>query len=312
MEPEDTLTQDNENPNGEPRELDGLDAATEAFAKKLPQEPNDDEAEPDDEPADDSDAEADEADPADDEPAEELVEVEFEGKTHKVAPELQKALLRQADYSRKMNDVTAKEKVFTDGIARAETLAESAEKYAEAIAGVRMIEANLQSLDGIDIEALSRTDPNEASRVAVRQMTLQRQLNTALGKAQEVGQSINRERGELFNAARAEMDKALQKDLKGWGDDLGAKLTKYAAERGMRGETLGKLTDPAMVIALDKARRYDELQASKADLKGKVKDVPRVVKPGQPRRVDTRADAMTAHRKSNSLESAAAAFLARG
>jgi hypothetical protein len=109
------------------------------------------------------------------------------------------------------------------------------------------------------------------------------------------------------------MDAALKKDLKGWGDDLGAKLTTYATSNGVQLKTLQELTDPGVVIALSKAKQWDDLQASKAAIKGKGQAAPPVTKPGTPRApTNTKADAMKKHRSDGSVDSAAAAFLALG
>lgn len=306
------------NPNPEtleaaadPADPEGLDAAAEAFAKKAQPEENEAEAESESEEASDS-TEADEADPEADESEEPLVELEIDGKTYQVPEELQKGYLRQSDYSRKMNEVSAKEKAFAERIEQADRLVEGAEKYAGALSNIKVLEAELQQLNGVDIDALERTDPQQAAQVAVRQLRLEKALRAAVDEAKSIGRQVHDEKAQAFESARGDMFKALEKDLKGWSDDMGAKLTQYATTKGVQLKTLQTLTDPAIVVALDKARRFDELQASKETIKAKAKDAPRVVKPGAPRKPDAKADAMARLRKDNSIDAAAAAFLARG
>lgn len=305
---------ENAEAQADPHDPEGLDAAAEAFAKKVENKPEE-AGEADDSPANDADesedTEAEEADPGAEEDSEELVEVELNGKTYKVPPELQKGNLRQADYSRKMNEVAAREKQLTERLQTVESLTTGSEKYAESLAKVRILEAQLSQVDAADWASLEASDPNEAARLAVRQMRLQQELTRATQEAQQIAQTVNSERNKLMETARRDMHEALSKSLKGWGDELGTKLTEYATKTGVKVETLQTLTDPGLVVALDKARRFDELQASKSALKAKVQAAPQVAKPGAPRKVDPKTDAMARLRKSNSIDDAAAAFMAR-
>ena len=294
----------------DPSDPEGIDAAAAAFAGAQQPEPEPSD-EPDPETESDADTEADDADPEADEQTDELAEVEYEGKTYKVAPELEKALLRQADYSRAMNEVTAKEKAFTQRLEQIDVITADADKYADALSGVRLIESQLAQYEGIDWQGLSAQNPGEAARLAVQQLQLQQQLTKVSADAKNVGQSLQQARDQLRNDAREDMFKALGKSLKGWGDELGSKLTIYANANGINTKTLQELTDPGVVIALDKARKYDELQASKQAVKSKAQGAPPVTKPGAPKgKPDPKTDAMARLRKSNSVDDAAAAFMA--
>ena len=109
--PETVPTPSTENAQAEPWEKGSDEEALAALTAQTAQaveQPTTEEAKPDDEPAKDPEQEAEPADPADGDDAEQLVEVTLEGKTFNVAPEVEKAMLRQADYSRKMNEVSAK------------------------------------------------------------------------------------------------------------------------------------------------------------------------------------------------------------
>jgi hypothetical protein len=303
-----------ENASAEPQDTEGLDAATDAFAQQgqQPEDADDPAHEPDDEAEPDAEGETD-ADPEDAEPEEELAEVEIAGKTYKVPKELQKGYLRQADYSRQMNEVAAEKKAYTERLAQVDAVAEGASKLAESLAVVKGIEAQLAQLDAVDWSALEAQDLGRANAMALRQLKLQQQLAQASAAADKVGHEVQANRASLMAKAKGDMDAALKKDLKGWGDDLGAKLTTYATSNGVQLKTLQELTDPGVVIALSKAKQWDDLQASKAAIKGKGQAAPPVTKPGTPRApTNAKADAMKKHRSDGSVDSAAAAFLALG
>lgn len=290
------------------------DEAAAAFAARdtgASPEPETEDPAPADEPDEDAETEADEADPDEAPEAEELAEVELGGKTYKVPPEVEKAVLRQADYSRKMNEVGAKEKVYTERIEQADLMLSGAEERAEALAKVHSLDERIKAYEGIDWGKAKAENPAEAAMAAIELMTLRDQRKDAVQAAANVARKLTEGKDKLLDGQRAEMDAVLKKELKGWGDELGTTLTSYALAQKVQLKTLQTLTDPAMVIALDKARKYDAMQAAKSTIKAKAADAPRVVKPGAPRRADPRADVMTRLRKENSQEAAEAAFLSR-
>lgn len=309
-------TPESQNPQGEPDDLGSLDAAAAAFAAKeqTPQEEAhpEEEADPAHETDEETEQEADEADPDEESDADELVEVEIEGKTYKVPPELQKGYLRQQDYSRRMNEVSEKEKAYTQRIEVADKLVEGAEKYAAALAEVNQIDAEIKQFDDVNWQQLESQDPSRASLMAVKLMRLQQARQNAVEKANKVDREIADAKQKTIESKREEMDKVLRKELKGWGDELGTQITRYALETGWTREQLASLTDAQVVIALDKARRFDALQKSKETIKAKAKDAPPVVKPGATRSApDRRTETLDRLRKSGSVDDAAAAFLSR-
>jgi hypothetical protein len=67
-----------------------------------------------------------------------------------------------------------------------------------------------------------------------------------------------------------------------------------------------------VVVALEKARKFDALQKSKTDLKAKVKDAPPVLKPGVRQSKQNPVDeSMAQLRKFRTRDAAEVAFLAR-
>lgn len=264
--------------------------------------------------ADPEDGTADEGgDPEpEDEADETAVEVEFEGATYKVPPQLKDAILRKADYSRHVQEVTAQKKDYAQRIEAANRMAEGAEKLAEGLAKVRMIDARLEEFKAVDFEKLETEDPAKASVLAVRLLQLQRARDNAASEAKGIGEQIAKERAEALDAKRADMVKTLAKELPGWGEELGTKISKYALDSGFTSQELQQLTDPRVVVALDKARKFDAIQAGRAAAVAKAKETPaQVLKPGQPRRADKSSEAMQGFQKSRSPEDAVKVLMAR-
>jgi hypothetical protein len=300
-------------PSTDTGEVGSLDAAALAFETREQPEAADDQADTEVEAQDDDpDAEADDGDSDEDtDEPEALAEVEFEGKTYKVPPELEKALLRQSDYSRKMNEVATKEKVYTQRIEQAETLVQGAEKLATALAEVNVIDARLKQYESVNWQQLRVENPGEFAAHASELQMLRLSRQEAAQRAQMVGREVSSAKEHAVAEARAEMFQVLGKTLKGWGDEMGQKLTAYAGESGIKLETLNTITDPGLVVALEKARKFDELQKSKPQLKAKAQAAPPVLKPGVPRKASPNDDAMANLRKHRTQDAAEAAFFSR-
>ena len=131
-------------------------------------------------------------------------------------------------------------------------------------------------------------------------------------QARQVAQEVDESTGRALQTKREEMFESLKKAMPGWSNQMGEAITQYAVTSGMAFETLAKLTDPAVVVALEKARKFDALQKSKAELKAKVKDVAPVLKPGVRQTKQTPQDeSMAQLRKFKTRDAAEVAFLAR-
>lgn len=309
-----------QNPDSQPDtdngELGSLDAAARAFEQReTPAEPEEQPPEADETATDDDpNAEGDNADSDADTDAA-LETIELEGISLEVTKEqaevLQKAALRQADYSRKMNEVSAKEKAAVQRLEQAERLAGGVEKYAEAMASIRVIDQQIKQFEAVNWQQLRQDDPAQYAALATDMQTLRLSKQQAEQAAQGIGSTIEQERQAGFAQERQAMTQALQKEFKDWAAASDA-ICQYAAQAGVQEKTLATLTDPALVLALEKARKYDALQASKTALKATVKAAPPVVKPGAPRKAVNQADdAMAQLRKFKTRDAAEVAFLAR-
>ncbi len=285
------------------------DEAAAAFAANQPEQA-DTEAAPADESTETEEPEAVEAEPEEAEEGGELVKVTLGGKEYEVPPEVEKAILRQADYSRKMNEVGAQEKAYKERLQAVEALAEGSEKRAEALAEVRSIDERIKQYEGIDWARARQENPSQAALAAIELLSLRDQRKEAVQSAANAARELTEGRNRLMAEKRNEMDAALKKELKGWGEELGTKLTKYALDSKVQLDTLQNLTDPAIVIALEKARQWDALQSAKGTVKAKAADAPPVAKPGVPRQSNPKSEVMTKHRKEGSLSTTADAFMA--
>lgn len=268
-------------------------------------------------PTDDTEANpAEETTDGDPEPEEEAddttVEVEYEGKAYKLPPELKDAVLRKADYSRNMQEVSAQKKDYAQRIELADKLTEGAQEYAKALAVVNSLDAQMEQFKNVDFDALETEDPARASLLGLRLVRLQQARDKASNDAQGVSAKLAKDKAQTIAAEQAEMGKVLDKDLPGWRAKLGDSIATYALSHGWTEQKLRMISDPNEVIVLDKARKFDAIQEAKAKALKQVKETTaQVLKPGTPRKVTPMQDAEARFKRDRSEEAAIALFQQR-
>lgn len=206
----------------------------------------------------------DEGNPIPEEPDDEEVEIDDELKVKVPKAQAQKvkdALLRQADYTRKTQDVSERSKALD---ARETAFNQVSNAEITALATVRSIDAQLGEYQRIDWQAWNDQaagNPQEQSRVTAAWMEFQ-QLEKARGNA--AGQFVNlREQRALETqqaiAKRTEETQAvLAKDIPGWNEEARVKLTNFAVETyGFSAdEASGTKIDPRIAKVLSDAQKW--------------------------------------------------------
>jgi len=195
-------------------------------------------------------------------PSPALVAVTVDGKTeHLPIEEVAKGYQRQADYTHKTMALATERKSFEG---ERQQVAQERAQYAQLLTALQVQlqqpEPNWQALHDADpVEYLRQKDiwRDRQDRAAAAQFELQR---TQSLQAQE-------QQAKLYQAVNEGRQKLVElvpewKDAKKWeADRVG--LLNYGKKLGFTDEELGQTYDPRAVIALHKARKYDELMANK-------------------------------------------------
>jgi hypothetical protein len=184
-----------------------------------------------DEQTDDSENEGDEAgDGEGTEQEPELVEVEFNGKTYKVDPELKSGLMMQADYTRKTQELAESRKTVEAKMAEAEANFAVSEEVLGARAALMNIDAQLEQYQNVNWQQLENEDPLGA-------MSHWRQFNQLKEQRGQVAQYLTAEQTKRSEQAEQAIANRLretrefaEKNIKGWSSDLDNKITKFAVD----------------------------------------------------------------------------------
>jgi len=199
---------------------------------------------------------------AGDEP--ETIEVELDGEVHVVPAALKGAILRQADYTRKTQELAEHRRALE---AERETLTLERRTLRGATgdrATLHALDEQLAAFEDIDWESLGQSDVGRARALwagyeETRELRDQFAYALSHHDAREELQAA-REAAE----AMAETGRMLREEIEGWSPEVAAKLVEYGHAFGVTLEELREMADPRLWKLLHKAWRADQVGQEEA------------------------------------------------
>jgi hypothetical protein len=197
--------------------------------------------------------------------APDAVEVKYEGKTYQVPPELRDALLRQADYTRKTQEVAQSRKALTAEKAAHDQKVSWARAHMLDAARVVALNDQLAQFDQVDWRALQKQDPSRAQALLQVRARLKDMRDRAArawtDKAKEHASHSQRTTARRMNEVSAHLPRLIAD----WSPELDAKLMQYGTAQGLSHPemTQATLQNPAFVKLLHKAHLSDEAEKKK-------------------------------------------------
>lgn len=198
-------------------------------------------------------------------------ELDLDGETHTLPIALKGAFLRQADYTRKTQDL-AEQRRAMEG--EREVMAREAEAHRSASADrIRLaaLDDQLEDFRDVDWQAFAGQDPDGA-RVAWAAFQRMAEARGRLAYAVS-----HREQRAQLDAAReaaeamAETGRQLSREVEGWSPEVAAKLVEYALAFGVTQDELAQMADPRLWKLLHKAHQAD--MAGREEAQARIPDV---------------------------------------
>jgi hypothetical protein len=187
-------------------------------------------------------------------------EIEHEGRKYRVPKTLKYAFLRQADYTRKTQELALQRRAFEQEAAQSRA-ADAAEL--QDYARLTAISDQIAAYDQIDWRTLEAQDPLQAQSLWRERTQL---IEARAGLADHVD---HRRQVQAFEAQRdaakrlEDGHRELSRDIQGWSPDLASKLSDFGQkEFGFSADEIGGVLDPRMVKVLHLA--YLGRQSQKA------------------------------------------------
>lgn len=180
---------------------------------------------------DDTQAETDGAE--DGQPEDDAEDVDYEGAKYRVPKVLKDALLRQADYTRKTQELAEQRRTVEQHFTSLTQQAELQQQTLEHRVALRNVEQTLQQLQNIDFNQYDQSDPQVAAWVAQQSMRVvqysqaKAELEGAIEKTETDFQQLS-ERSRANAIAQA--DQVLSREIEGWSPQFVRDLAGYAVE----------------------------------------------------------------------------------
>ena len=218
--------------------------------------------------------------------------VKVDGKNVEVTlEELQKGYSREADYTRKTQQVSEERRAFQ---AEAELVRTERQQYSQLLGS---LQAQLQqnAAPQIDLDRLYNEDPIEW----VRQKELARdaeKVNAAIQSEQQRLSHIQaQEQYQSMQAHLAQQQDAMLKAIPEWANPDKAKaektlLIEWGQKLGFSSDELKNIFDHRAVVALRKAALYDQMMTKRGNIRPAVNNGPKPAKPGAAGRMDNTTD----------------------
>lgn len=204
-------------------------------------------------------------------------EVELDGETFRVPPKLKDAVLRQADYTRKTQEVAETARQLQAQQQQLQIQAEFQRQAAPEMQQLQQLESQLaqyRQLDWaqMDMETLTKTKFAMDS-IKERADSLRGTLGA---KHQQFQQAIQQQRQKQLEDGL----KYLRTSIPGFDSETVRNLRNFAVNEGFSEPEVDSIADPRFVRLMWKAQQYDRLKSSTKSAVDAVKKAPPVIKPG--------------------------------
>ena len=251
-----------------------------------------DSAAPEEELQDSDGEQSDEVDAEEEEDKAPIFTVRVDGKNVEVTlEELQKGYSREADYTRKTQQVSEERRAFA---AEAELVRTERQQYSQLLGS---LQAQLQqnAAPQIDMDRLYNEDPIEW----VRQKELARDAEKVHAAIQSEQQRLShiqaQEQYQSMQAHLAQQQDAMLKAIPEWANPDKAKaektlLIEWGQKLGFSSDELKNIFDHRAVVALRKAALYDQMMTKRGNIRPAVNNGPKPAKPGAAGRMDNTTD----------------------
>lgn len=220
-----------------------------------------------------------EADESHDDADDGLVEAEYDGKTYRLPPELKDALLRNADYTRKTQEVAEQRRYVEQQHESLQAVQHAMNATFDKAVELREMQSRIAQLEQLDWQALAGQDATEATKLNFAYQQLQRQAAEKQAEMQQAyAQQQQLEAQNRQQVLQGEFQR-LKQSLPAFNEQTAAQIREAARSYGVTDAELDSILDSRYVHVLHDAMQWRNLQAKKPQIMKKAAEAPRVIKP---------------------------------
>ena len=204
--------------------------------------------------------------------------------------ELKSGYMRTKDYTRKTQEL-ARERDAVQSKVR-EAVEPQLKQYQERLQLFEKAVWNALApeVNGTDWNKLAQENPAEWAARMQKVTNVNQVLSAVKQENERIAKESQARSQEQQQKAIREAVETLQRDIPGWGEETYRSVLKSGTEFGFDAKELAEIIDPRAIKVLHAAHKYMELQKAKPSVENKVKDVPKVLKPGTAEKPDPKAE----------------------
>lgn len=178
-------------------------------------------------------------------------EIEHEGQKYRIPKALKSALMMNADYTRKTQEVAELRRAAE---AERTRYSQANAEHVQALAAVHSIDQQLQQYQQVDWQRLSDEDPIQAQKLWMQYTQLKDSRQQIAGHVQQMEQQRAFETQQATAKRIEEGQAILKRDIPNWGPETARQINDFAAkEFGFQPQELAQVTDPRVVKILHAA-----------------------------------------------------------
>tara|TARA_R110000822_G_scaffold156778_1_gene296501 strand:- start:95 stop:937 length:843 start_codon:yes stop_codon:yes gene_type:complete len=207
-------------------------------------------------------------------------EVEYKGEKYKIPKALKPAIMKDADYTQKTQELAREREIIAklreESEAEKQSIQEKLKTNIQERGRLAAITDTLQQYEGLNWSEISDQDPVHAQKLWIQYSQLKESAKELAGRIQKEDWQASQET-QLREAKRIQEGQAfLAEKVPNWSPKLAGDLVNYASSIGWSQSEIQRITAP-QVIALHRAFVGDQLLA-KRNLKvsDEVRPVPKV------------------------------------
>lgn len=193
-------------------------------------------------------------------------EVEYKGEKYKIPKALKPAIMKDADYTQKTQELAREREIIArlreDSEAEKQSFQEKSKTNIQERGRLAAIADTLQQYEGLNWSEISDQDPVHAQKLWIHYSQLKESAKELSGKIQKEEWQASQET-QLKEAKRIQEGQALLAEkVPNWSPKLAGELMGYAASIGWSESEIQRITAP-QVIALHRAFVGDQLLAKR-------------------------------------------------
>lgn len=193
-------------------------------------------------------------------------EIEYDGEKYKVPKALKDAFLRQADYTRKTQEVAEQRKEFESQVAQFQQRATMQQQHIQDYAQLHALDSQLERFKQVDWQTLIDTDPVEAMKLDHQYRALADTRSSVVNRIQQVETQQQFQQQQTLAKALESGHEVLKREIPNWSSEKAKELKTFARDvLKADPKALDQIYDPATVLGLHYAQiGYQSLKKASA------------------------------------------------